>query len=239
MNEVINLNNLSGIPLELLSDLEKHTNIFRSTEFSEEIFENPKIASVVSKIHDYCNERSVVGYHYTNAVPEEIITNGLMCRSGHDIRSVFLKNYHQLFTEQELQSIKAAWEREFNTRIQAIRDNRLYFNYTTKELGRRGSELLLNYYGGEQVYWPLYTLENIRSKIKNIGTAMMLKCSLSPKNLKTYSDNSFGKVAISTYHFMLNPCASRYDEDGNQNVDVKPENIEIIYPDKFKNYDKI
>lgn len=239
MSEVINLNNLSGISSKLLADLAKHNNAFKTAEFLEDLIEEPKIAIVLQNLDEYCNERSIVGYHCTNAIPEEIAIVGLTCRSGEEIRSAFLKKHGKLFTVQELEIINEAWEKEFGSRVKTIRDNRIYFNFTTKEIGRSGSELLLNYFGGEQVYWPIYRLKSISNKIKNIGIPMILKCVLVPKNLKTYSKYAFGRIAISSYHSMLNPHAHRHDEDGNQNVNVKPENIEIIYFNREIEYSKI
>lgn len=235
MKEVINLDDLSGIPLKIISSLQKHRDIFRDNEFLDEILGNIEIATVAQEIHEFCIERLVVGYHYTNAVPGDILKNGLTCRRGHEIREAFLKDYGNKFSEQEIKVVKEAWDRYFKPRIQEIRDNRLYFNFTKKELGRMGSELLLNYYGGEQVYWPLFELDGISDKINNIGKAMVLKCSLEARNLRIFDEYAYGKISISSYHSMINPESQRYDEDGYQFTDVMSENIEIRFYDGSNN----
>lgn len=86
---------------------------------------------------------------------------------------------------------------------------------------------------------PLQELKDIGTKIKEIGTPMIIKCVLNPNNLNTFYEYPWGRIAVSTYHSLLNVEALRDDQDGYQSVNVKPENIEIIYFDNYKNYSNI
>ncbi|HUX95063.1 MAG TPA: hypothetical protein VMV47_04960 [Bacteroidales bacterium] len=95
-----------------------------------------------------------------------------------------------------------------------------------------GAELLLSYYGGEQVYFPLFELPNIGEKLKNIGIPMILKCTLNPNDINTFIEYPWGKITVSSYHRIKNPDAIVVDQDGYQKVGVNPENIEIIKYDK-------
>ena len=61
---------------------------------------------------------------------------------------------------------------------------------------------------------------------------MILKCRLTPKDINTFYENPWGRIAVSTYHRLVNPEAHQDDQDGYQSVNVAPENIEII---KFRN----
>ena len=66
----------------------------------------------------------------------------------------------------------------------------------------------------------------------NIGEPLILKCSLNPQNIETFYEYPRGRIAVSTFHSMHNPNAYRDDQDGCQFVDVKADDIDIIY---FKN----
>ncbi|MEN9445762.1 MAG: hypothetical protein RL728_274, partial [Bacteroidota bacterium] len=170
------------------------------------------------------------------AFPNEIQNNGLSCRQGNEIRALFIQNFGKLFTEEEIITIKNIWKNFYNKQQQDIRDNRLFFNFTTIGLKNFGGEPLLNHFGGEQVYMPLKDLSEICNKIKNIGSPLILKCTLDPNKIITYFDNPWGRIAISSYHCKINPEAHQDDQDGFQYQNVNPENIEIIEYKKDKEY---
>lgn len=52
-------------------------------------------------------------------------------------------------------------------------------------------------------------------------------------------ENPWGRIAVSTYHRLLNPDAFQEDQDGYQNVNVKPQDIEIIEYDNKLSLHKI
>lgn len=51
-------------------------------------------------------------------------------------------------------------------------------------------------------------------------------------NFKMFHENSLGRIAVSTYHYRVNQDITRDDQDGCQNVNVPPEDIEIIFYSK-------
>lgn len=233
--KAINLGNLNGIPKELLEKLEKHDFLFYKEEFLENFWDEQAIYDIIIKINEYCESNTIVGFHYTKAIPEEISKTGLTCRSGTEIRDTFMANYAYLFTKEEQAEIKKVWKDYFNLYSQENRDNRLFFNFTTYALCNGGAERLLLNFGGEQIYMPIDSLENIGEKLKKIGKPLIVKCKLNPKQINTFDENPWGKIAVSSYHRLVNPSAYQYDQDGYQLIDVESKNIEII---RYKDYIK-
>ena len=103
-----------------------------------------------------------------------------------------------------------------------------FFNFTKDALKDSGAELLLKYYGGEQVYFPIFQLPEFGKKLEKIGVPMILRCTLNPNDINTFIEFPWGKIAVSIYHRKVNPEAHQIDQDGYQNIGVSPENIEII-----------
>jgi hypothetical protein len=239
MKSTINLNNLAGLPPKYIKRLNALKEVFIDNEFMESFKNNSKVSYLIEEIDDYCLNNRIIGFHYTRAIANEIAANGLTCRTGKEIRATFLKKYSNLFTEQELELILNQWDRNFDERGEKTRDSRLYFNFTTYALKNFGAEPLLSNYGGEQVYMPIQDLEGISAKIKNIGVPLILKCSLDPKNIRTFYDYPWGQIAVSTFHCMVNPNAYRDDQDGSQFVNVKASDIEIVYFDGQQDYRKL
>lgn len=225
---IVNLSNLNGIPIRFLKELERHDYLFYQNEFLENLLDKEAICEIITRINDFCENNMIIGFHYTRAIPEEITKIGLTCRTGTEIRNTFIANWGYLFTEEEKVGIKNTWENYFDTQSQKGRDNKLFFNFTTYALCNRGAERLLQNFGGEQIYMPIESLESIGAKIKNIGEPLILKCKLNPKEINTFYENPWGRIAVSTYHRMVNPEAHQDDQDGYQNVNVKSENLEII-----------
>jgi hypothetical protein len=137
----IDLNNLSGVPIEFINELKNLDAFFRENELLENILTDSSIASLVERINEYCLKHQIIGYHYTRAIPLEIKNNGLICRQGNEIRDLFIKNFGHLFTEEEIITIKNIWENFYNKQQQNIRDNRLFFNFTTIGLKNFGGKL--------------------------------------------------------------------------------------------------
>ncbi len=231
---IINLENLNGLPQEFIKRLNTFDGIFKSCNYFEEYESNTDIKQLTIKIDKFCQNNQIIGYHYTNAIKDDILKNGLLVRTGEDIRIAFVERHFHLFTEEEQATILIAWKDYFGETAIQYRDSRIFFNFTLNGLQNQGADLLLNYYGGEQVYFPLYRLPQIGEKLKRMGTSMILKCILTPNNIETFWGNPdlynypWGRIAISSYHRLRNRDAYVEDQDGFQRTDVKPENIEII-----------
>jgi hypothetical protein len=232
----INLDNLQGLPNEFLNELQGLEFIFQENRFLENLLNNNSVSSLMTRINDYCLANQIFGYHYTRAVPEDIFKTGLTCRKGDDIRNSFMTKFGHHFNKIEKIRIQKAWNNHFNFQQQKSRDNRLFFNFTTCALEDFGAEPLLTNFGGEQVYMPLQELTDIENKIRNIGTPLILKCKLDPNNINTFCEFPWGRIAVSTYHCQINHQAHQYDQDGYQNVNVKPEDIELILYEEKKHY---
>lgn len=239
MKELVNLNNLTGIPIEFISALNGRRSIFINNDFMESLLEDANLVSLMEEIDNYCKNKRIIGFHYTRAVVGDIAKNGLTCRTGVEIRSIFLERYSQLFESYEIELIKEKWSKNFDEEDKSTRDSRLYFNFTTSALEDYGAEPLLRNFGGEQVYMPLQELEGISSKIMNIGEPLILKCSLNPQNIKTFYEHPWGRIAVSTFHNILNSNAHRDDQDGCQFVDVKADDIDIVYFDSRYDYSQL
>lgn len=233
MNE-INLESLDGIPKYFIQKLEKNISLFKEEESLEKLIEQEEIKNLIEEIHNYCNQNIIIGFHYTRAFPEQIIEKGLICRTGEEIRADFIKNYSSLFSTTEIQEIKSQWDKYFNKNTKKSRDNTLFFNFTTTALVNHGAQPLLANFGGEQVYMPICHLENISSKIRNIGKPLILKCKLNPLKIKTFYENPWGRIAVSSYHRLQNPEVFQDDQNGYQFENVLPKDIDIIeYKDKL------
>ena len=199
-----------------------------NTEFEDELVENPTFQDLIERITDFSKDCKIICYHYTRADKTDILKGGLKSRTGQEIRETFLSRYGKLFTDEELDTIKNAWQAYFNKNMISCRDYRIFFNLTTTALFDSGAEPLLQYYGGEQVYMPLKGFPSIAKKIQNIGTPLLIKATLDPCQLKLFDYEDIAKVAISSYHRLLRPEASQCDRDVYQNEPILPEQIEIV-----------
>jgi hypothetical protein len=224
----INLENLTGLPHDFVMRLKMHDEIFTKVKFLEQFENDDNINQLIIDINNFCLENKIIGYHYTNAIESYILEIGLVIRTGEEIRQDFIKRHFPLFTKEEQNQILIHWNKRFDEEDAEVRDNLLFFNFTIGALKDGGAELLLSYYGGEQVYFPLFDLPHIGEKLKNIGTPMILKCTLNPNDIYTFIEYPWGKITVSSYHRIINPDAYTVDQDGYQKVGVNPENIEII-----------
>ena len=228
---VINLDDLNGLPLEFVKRLSAFDEIFKNSNYFEDYENNADIKRLTIEIDKFCQTNKIIGYHYTNAIKEDVFKNGLLIRNGEDIHNAFVEKHFHLFTEEEQATILKGWNYLREKNAAKYRDNLVFFNFTLDGLQNSGADLLLHYYGGEQVYFPLYRQPQISEKLKKIGTPMILKCILNPKNIKTFWENQWGRIAVSSYHRLKNQDACVEDLDGSQQTAVQPENIEIIsYP---------
>lgn len=68
---------------------------------------------------------------------------------------------------EEIAAIKAAWASYFNDNLQSTRDNTIWFNFTRYALSNGGADLLLKYYGGEQVYFCIDDIPGVGEKLSS------------------------------------------------------------------------
>jgi hypothetical protein len=229
--DIINLETLEGLPHVFIKRLAVFNENFINAKFLENLQDIFELHVIIHEINHHCEENRIFGFHYTRADQKSILKFGLIPRSGLEIRNKFLDMFGHKFSSQEKDLILKAWTEYFSKKQREIRDRQIYFNLMQNALKNGGAELLLKYYGGEQVYNPIYEIEKISDKLQSIGTPMILKCILNPKDLYTYIQNPWGSIAVSSYHRFLNPNAYVIDQDAHQITQVSPDNIEII---KFK-----
>lgn len=194
-------------------------------EFSESLVERTDVSSLVRDLDQYCRSNRIIGVHYTRAVPESILSGGLLIRDGEEIRKTFLNEHGHLFSQEEILAIKKRWNEYFDHGQNSARDRRIFFNFTETELGCSGTEYLLGLYGGEQVSMCFELDEPIGLKLGRIGVPLVVRCSLDPSQVQTFIENPWGKILVSSFHALTNPDAYRIDQDGYQSVPVKPDDI--------------
>lgn len=207
--------------------MQRHTEIYRSTNYlCDEINNDTDLMETAIAINDFCIQHEVKGYHYTRAFPDEIRTNGLLCRTGEEIRNEFLLHHAHIFNESELQEVKEIWAQYFKPSQVRSRDCRIYFNATKYALNDPGSASLINHFGGEQIHLPLNPRPDLIQKLSQIGKPLLVtfKTNGAIRRALDYEDY-WGTVALSTYHRMVNPEASTHDVDAFSTEAVMPQDI--------------
>lgn len=230
---ILNLESLEGLPNIYIAQLKKFDQIFKTHRFLENYENRENINRLIFDINNYCLDNKIIGFHYTNAIENDFREKGMIIRSGEEIRSDFVQRFFHLFDNKEQIEIKKKWLQRFGKKDTENRDNRIFFNFTKNALIERGAELLLQYYGGEQIYFPLFELPTIGKKLKKIGKPIILKCILDPNEVVTNIQNPWGKIIVSSYNRTLNPNAHAVDQDGYQKKRVPSGNIEIINAEKY------
>ena len=224
----VNLHDLTGLPETFIKGLHSCNSHFRDAEFLENIREIPAVLSLIKDIDEFCSQNQVIGFHYTRAIPEDLLTQGLQPRSGDQIRQQFLSRWGHKFGPDEIDTIKSAWASYFDKSMRRSRDNVLRFNFTKTALSDGGAEWLLKYYGGEQVYFCLINLPGIDEVLTSIGTPLIVKCELNPSDVSTYIDCPWGSIAVSSFHRRINPEADQVAQDGLLDGGVSPDRLELI-----------
>lgn len=213
----------------MLHRLSKYDNVLREVDFLEDLQSERGLQEVICEIDRFCAANEIIGFHFTRAHAEDILKQGLLARSGKDIRREFLCKHSNPFTKTELETIEQSWKRGFDETDERSRDHRIFLNFTLDALKNGGAEPLLKNFGGEQVYAPLQNLPEIGQKIRNIGTPLIVKCRLDPNKVSTFIQHPWGMIAVSTYHRTQNLAAGVIDQDGYQATPVPAQHIEIIY----------
>jgi len=228
MKKTIHLDSLEGVPEKLLAQLGKYDTLFEAHPSLEHLIaREPGIGVIIGDINSYCETKYIKGYHYTRATPSEILQHGLLSRSGDEIRNTFLEHYGERFSTEELLYMKEQWDIYFRGAHQRqARDYRVFFNTTTSALNNRDAELLLNYYGGEQVHRPLDGKEHLLGKLSLIGSPLMVSFSVRASEAQTYGpDDPWGMTAVSSYHRLINPEAHQVYIDGYVANGIGPDDI--------------
>lgn len=226
MKTCIDFNDFTGLDTELFNLLKKNDTIFRESDTFTKVLENANIIQLVHQIDAFCLSNLIYGYHYTRASRESILKYGLLVRSGETIRNEFLSQYRHIFTQIELNIIESNYLKFNNDQNKETRDNLVFFNFINDY---SGTDDLLGYFGGEQVYSPIRNYPSLLYKLSKIGTPLTVKCKLNPNDLNTFIDKPWGKICVSSYHSKINSLVYHIcDQDGYQYVPVNPENIEIL-----------
>lgn len=145
-NGPINLTEIDQMPVGIRKTLSRHKADLRSNLHLENLLENPELERVIEDPNTVCLLSGVVGVHYTRAMPERIAKEGLVAISGSIRRTEFLEEFGHLFTEQQRQKIVTAWEGYFTPTQSAIRDEKVWFNFTGFALVQGGA-------GAHDVLW--------------------------------------------------------------------------------------
>jgi hypothetical protein len=226
---VIDLENYKSLSAPIQHRLKECNHHFLNSIYLENIKETPSVAELIEEIDEYCMSNMILGIHYTRAFSQDIMEQGLLLRSGEQIRQQFLERFGCMFNEEELKKIKKVWASYFNEQMCSARDNRIFFNFTTLALHNGGAELLLKNYGGEQIYFCINELQSIGKKISSLGEPLIVKCTLSPSDIHTCIEKPWGSIAVSAYHRHINPNASQIDQDGWVDIPIPPKYIEITH----------
>lgn len=221
----IDLTKPNELPIEFKKRLRSFEALCKEYEFSEKLIGHREVSVLVRDINQYCNDNRIIGVHYTRAVPDSIRRLGLLLRSGDQIRKDFLDQHGYLFSDTEISEIKRRWANYFTPSQSSIRDHRIFFNFTEVELGESGAEYLLGLYGGEQVGMCFELDEALGVKLGRIGNPLVVRCSLDPSQMSTFSEHPWGEILVSSFHLEINPNAHRIDQDAYQECPVKPEDI--------------
>ncbi len=85
---------------------------------------------------------------------------------------------------------------------------------------------------------PLQRESSITQKLQDIGTSLLIKAILAPKQLSNFYEGDIAKIAISSFHRHLRPDATQCDRDAYQREPILPNQIEIIDLSKL-HYNKV
>ncbi|MEH6550088.1 MAG: hypothetical protein V7744_08900 [Pseudomonadales bacterium] len=221
----IDLSKPNLLPNDFVVALRAIKDLCKKYTFSEKLVEHKDVLPLVRSLDNFCMNGSIIGYHFTRAIKENIEKNGLLIRSGDEIRNGFICENGYLFTDKEQRFLQERWSRYFTPGQNNARDNKIFFNFTSSALRDGGAENLLGLYGGEQVGMCFEMGHPIGEKLANIGQPLVIRCALKPKELNTFIEYPWGKILVSSFHKTINSEAYIIDQDGYQFVPVSPNNI--------------
>ncbi|QES93110.1 hypothetical protein F0358_10530 [Empedobacter brevis] len=229
--KIVNLETLEGVPSDIdkrICDLE---NYFLKYEVFEEYENISEVLNLNNDINKFCNDKFIVGFHYSNTIPEKIISLGLISRNGEEIRKTFIDEYSHIFTSDEIKIINRNWELYYDEFQSNVRNKKIYFNFTLNSLYNKESDKLLKYYGGEQIFMGLLNEPHLLEKLTSIGQPLIIEVLLKTNEIKTIRKSPWGRILISTYHKRFNRNNNnilREDQDGYTLHKIKPTRIHKI-----------
>ena len=173
-NMNIDLNNTNHLPKSLRHKLESTRDLCQQEEFSEKLVKHDRVCPLVTELNDFCMSNLIIGIHYTRADKARIEKQGLLLRSGEDIRKTFIQEYGKRFTDKEISEIASRWDDYFCDEQTRYRDFCVFFNFTEDALSNGGAEYLLKLYGGEQVLMCFRDNDcSIGKKLGQIGEPLL------------------------------------------------------------------
>ena len=136
----------------------------------------------------------------------------MILRTGKEIRENFKLKYFDIFSVEERNIIQSEWDEYFKG-SQMLRNNQIWFNLTTSELGKNGSKYLNGLYGGEQVYKPLIYQNNIIEKLSKIGAPILVKTLINPSRFRYVFFEPYGMIIASSLIRRKYPEFLQFDTD--------------------------
>jgi hypothetical protein len=209
----IDLRNPSAIPPRLISDLKSFNSRLAREEFLDPLLEDSRFLAIARELNDLCEREGVVGFHFTRSFSEKIKSEGLRSSTGAEWREAFLHEHGARFTADQVDRIKRVWAGYFDTQQDQARDRRVWFNLTINALTDGGAHRLLAHFGGEVVYMPLCSDEEMAQILCQIGRPLVVECDLDTSKLSTFGDNPWSQVLLSSYHRTINSDAYVFDRD--------------------------
>lgn len=219
---------LEALPPALVARLEQHADRLAREEFLDRFRIDTDIGSLVRELNDVCLDMGVIGYHHTRAIEADLRRDGLIAIAGAERRARFRAEYGHRFSAQQLRWIDSQWAAYFDRQQNRARDRRVWFTLTI-DIADRGVDPLLRHFGGEAVYMPLIDDEGIASVLRTIGEPLIVACALDGKMARTFMENPWGWVWLSTYHQIINPKAHRLDLDVYVDAPIPPGRIVHIH----------
>lgn len=134
-------------------------------------------------------------------------------RTCADRQQEFLSRHGDRFSEAQRERIARAWKDYFDRGQTEARNSRIWFNLTLGALANGGADRLLTYFGGEVVYMPLTSDQEVAAVLRTIGQPLIVECALRVGQLHTFSEIPRGRTWLSTYHVTINQGALRCDVD--------------------------
>jgi hypothetical protein len=223
------LRNPSAIPPHLISDLESFNRRLAREQFLEPLFEDSHFLEIARELNDFCNFEGVVGFHFTRACSEKIVSEGLLSSTGVEWREAFLHDHGSRFTVDQVVRIKKAWADYFDRQQDQARDRRVWFNLTINALTEGGAQRLLSYFGGEAVYMPLCSDEEIAQILCQIGRPLVVECDLDTSKLIAFGEYPWSQVLLSSYHRTINRNAHVFDLDCRMLESLPPDRVIRIH----------
>jgi hypothetical protein len=224
--DTVDLQRPELLPEALRKRLDSIEPLCKKEEFSENLVQHAEVNDVVIALNTYCMQRKVLGIHYTRAIRADIEQKGLLIRTGVEIRKEFIQRFGHKFETVELEQLQDLWSSHQMTQA-SIRDSMLWFNFTLNAFGGSGSDYLLGMYGGEQIHMGIKLDTPIGKKLASIGEPIIVKCALDHLKVRTFIENPWGKILVSSFHLSVEPEAFRIDQDGRVLESVLPEDLVV------------